>query len=349
MSGAADDDSAAPAGPTSEPEASPETGGVPPGEQEREERNIQGGEEAGRREDPDSSLSSPPPRLPGTPLRPPPWHPAAWRRPGVIAIYFAYRAVAALLIATPLAVLAGGAVRGYPRGDAVLFEPGALMLIEVGRLAQDAAPALAAQMGGGAILAAALGLLPLAALILALGRPGPLPAALVGGRVARALGPLALLWGVASVAQVAAAGLVTLAASKLVASLALGRRADDLAGLGVAAAALLAAFAVGVVHDLARVSAVHEERGFYTASARALDVARAAPLAAAWACAGRGALAAAAIVGAAALVASVGLASGGHVAFAFAVHHAGLAAAAWLRASWLAAAIRLLERVAPRA
>lgn len=277
------------------------------------------------------------------------FRPSARRRPGVIAIYFAYRASAALLIATPLAVLAGGAVRGYPRGDAVLFEPGGLMLIEVGRLAQDAAPALATQIGVGAVIAAALGLVPLAALIIALGRPGPLPAALVGSRVARALGPLALLWGVAALAQVAAAGLVMLVGSKLVASLALGRRADDLAELGVVAAALLAAFAVAVVHDLARASAVHEERGFYVAATRALTVARAAPLATAWACASRTALAAAAIVGAVFLVASVGLSSGGRVALAFAVHHAGLAVAAWLRASWLAAAIRLLERVAPKA
>jgi dienelactone hydrolase len=142
---------------------------------------------------------------------------------------------------------------------------------------------------------------------------------------------------------------VTLAGSKLVASLALGPRADDLAGLGVLAAALLAAGAVAIVHDLARVSAVHEERGFYVAAARALAVARAAPLAATWACASRAALALAALLGAVFLVASLGLSSGGRVALAFAAHHAGLAAAAWLRASWLAAAIRLLERAAPEA
>jgi hypothetical protein len=99
-----------------------------------------------------------------------------------------------------------------------------------------------------------------------------------------------------------------------------------------------------VVHDLARVSAVHEERGFYAAASRALSVARAAPLSAAWSSASRAALGLAAIAGAAWLASRVGLSSGGRIALAFALHHAGLGAAAFLRASWLAAAIRLLDR-----
>ncbi|MCC6555359.1 MAG: hypothetical protein IT372_20555, partial [Polyangiaceae bacterium] len=131
------------------------------------------------------------------------WRPAAWRRPGAVALYFAYRAVAALLIAAPVTALVGEAVGAYPAGDAVLFEPGALMLLEIARLARIAAPALAAQIGAGALIAAALGLIPLAALLVALGRPGPLGAALVGARVARSLGPLVMLWGVAALAEVA--------------------------------------------------------------------------------------------------------------------------------------------------
>lgn len=275
------------------------------------------------------------------------WRPAAWRRPGAVALYFAYRAVAALLIAAPVTALVGEAVGAYPAGDAVLFEPGALMLLEIARLARIAAPALAAQIGAGALIAAALGLIPLAALLVALGRPGPLGAALVGARVARSLGPLVMLWGVAALAEVAAAGLLALLGSKLVAALALSRRADDVARAVVILAALLAAGAVAVVHDLGRIAVVHEERGFYAAAVRALAVARAAPAGAVWACAWRASLGLAAIAGAGWAAGALGVSTGGRVALAFVVHHAGLAAAAFLRASWLAAAIRLLDRTAP--
>jgi hypothetical protein len=266
----------------------------------------------------------------------------------MVALYFAYRALAALAIATPVSLLAGSAVGAYPRGDAVLFDPGALLLTELGRVTRLAAPALAAQLGVGVLLAAVLGLLPLAALIVALGRPGPLSAALVAGRVAAAVGPLALLWGIACVSQVSAAGLVLLAGGKLAGALGLAQPADDLAFLAVAAAALLAAFAVAVLHDLARVASVHEERRFYAAASRALSVAAAAPFSAVWACAWRATLALAAIACAAWLAHRIGSATSGRVALSFALHNAGIAAAAFLRASWLAAALRLLERVRDR-
>ncbi|MCC6554644.1 MAG: hypothetical protein IT372_16820, partial [Polyangiaceae bacterium] len=90
-----------------------------------------------------------------------------------------------------------------------------------------------------------------------------------------------------------------------------------------------------------------EERGFYAAAVRALGVARAPPAGAVWACAWRASLGLAAIAGAGWAAGALGVSTGGRVALAFVVHHAGLAAAAFLRASWLAAAIRLLDRTAP--
>jgi len=269
--------------------------------------------------------------------------PAAYRRPGMVVVYFAYRAAAALLLAAPASVLAAGVVGGYPRGDAVLFDRGGLMLTEFLRIAEVAGPALAAQAGAGAVLAAALGLVPLAALIVALGREGRLSAAFLMQKIGGALGPLALLWGAAAAAQVAAAGVVLLVGAKLAGGLAPGDRAEDLASIGVIVAALLAVGAVGMIHDVARVSAAHEGRGFYDAAARGLAVSRVAPLGLAWAWAWRGALACAALACAAWVGASIGVSSGGRVALSFGVHHAGLLAASALRASWLAAAMRRLE------
>ncbi|WP_437613973.1 hypothetical protein WMF20_13945 [Sorangium sp. So ce834] len=279
--------------------------------------------------------------------RPAARRPAAHERLGAVGLYFGYRALASLVVAAPLSVFAAQVVGDHPRGDAILFDPGGLMLSELARLGARAAGAFAAQLGGGALLAAALGLVPLALLLAALSQPGPLSAQAVGGRAARALGPLALLWGVALAAQVTAAALVLLPGTKLCAALFSVPRSRDLAAGAVAAVALAHVAAIGLLHDLARAALVAEQRGFYTAVARGLDALRAAPLAAAWACASRGALAAVALAGGAWGVHLAGAGTGPRVASAFAAQLAALAAAAYLRASWLAAALRLVDRSAP--
>ncbi|WP_242516092.1 hypothetical protein [Sorangium cellulosum] len=273
--------------------------------------------------------------------------PAVRERLGAVALYFGYRALAALLLATPPSVLAAGIVGGDPRGDALLFEPGGLMLLEAGRAAAVAAAPLAAQLGVGALLVAAVGLIPLAALIDALSRAAPASIQATSGRVARALGPLALLWGAALAAEVAAAALVLLPGMKLCASLALTPRGRDLAALGVAAAALVPVAALGVLHDLARVAAVAEQRGLHAAVTRGLAALLASPLAAAWAYAWRGALVIIALACGAWGMHVVGVSTGPRVAVAFGAGLAALAVAALLRASWLAAAVRLLDRAAP--
>ncbi|WP_437592575.1 hypothetical protein [Sorangium sp. So ce1000] len=273
--------------------------------------------------------------------------PAAHERPAAVALYFGYRAVASLVVAAPLSVFVAQVVGEYPRGDAILFDPGGLMLSELARLSALAAAALAAQLGLGALLAAALGLVPLAVLLAALSQGGPLSAQAVGGRAARALGPLALLWGVALAAQVAAATLVLLPGTALCAELLALPRSRDLAAIAVAAAALVPVGAIGLLHDLARVAVVGEQRGFYTGVCRGLDALRAAPLAAAWACACRGALALLALASGAWGVHLAGASTGPRVAAGFAAELAAFAAAVYLRASWLAAALRLLDRAAP--
>ncbi|XYI01178.1 hypothetical protein ACMHYB_16065 [Sorangium sp. So ce1128] len=274
--------------------------------------------------------------------------PAAHERLGAVALYFGHRALASVVIATPLSVLAAQVVGDHPRGDAILFEPGGLMLTELGRLAAIAAAALTAQLGAGALIAAALGLVPLAVLLAALSQEAPLSAQAVGGRAARALGPLVLLWGAALAAQVAAAGLVLLSGMKLCAELLVLPRSRDLAAVVVAGAALVPVAAIGLLQDLARVALVDEQRGFYAAASRGLATFQAAPLAAAWAWALRGALAAAALACGAWGVHLAGAGAGPRVAGAFAAQLAALAAAAYLRASWLAAALRLSDRAAPR-
>jgi hypothetical protein len=291
-----------------------------------------------------SSPAVPRAGLPGAPHAP--RRPAAHQRLGAIALYFGHRAIASVVVATPLSVLAAEVVGGHPRGDAILFDAGGLMLTELGRLAAVAASSLAAQLGAGALIAAALGLVPLAVLLAALSQVGPLSAQAVGGRAARALGPLALLWGVALAAQVTAAALVLLPGMQLCAELLVLPRSRDIAAIVVAAAALVPVAAIGLLHDLARVALVDEQRGFYAAASRGLATLQAAPLAAAWAWASRGALALVALACGAWGIHLAGVETGPQVAAAFAAQLMALAAAAYLRASWLAAALRLSDRAA---
>lgn len=270
---------------------------------------------------------------------------AAHRRPGVIALWFLYRAAAALLIAAPIAATAGATVSGYPRGDAELLDPGATMLLEAARLSRRALPALLVSGGSVALLAAVIGLLPFAAVIAALGHEGRAGARFLAGRAIEHVGTLALLWGAGIAAGVIVALLVVMLGGKLTASLNLGTRAEDLADVAVFAIALLAATAVGMVRDLASVAAVHGGHRFYVATSRALHALGAAPRRILWAWAWRGALGLAAVAAAAALAPRAASA----LLLAAAVHQAGLAAAVFARASWLAAAIRLLDDTAPAA
>lgn len=265
-------------------------------------------------------------------------HPAAHKRLGMVALLYAYRAIAALLIAAPAGILAGSIVSGYPRGDAELFDPGGVMLIEAVRLARHSLMSLLVQGGLGALVAAFLGLLPFAALIVALGHEGKLSARFLAARAFAPMGSLAILWGTALLAQAVVVLLVVLVGERLLAQTALDSTREDLARLGVFGLGALAALAIGVLHDLARVIAVLEGRGFYLSSARALRVMERSYGRILWAYAWRGVLTLAAIAAAGLIAHRIPLAeSFWLVAIATQIS---IFLAVFLRASWLSAAIR---------
>lgn len=275
------------------------------------------------------------------------FRPAAWRRPGMVALVYAHRAVAAVLIAGPVALVAGGVTGDYPRGDAELFDAGGRMLVEAVRLAREALVPLAAQGSAIAALATLAGLFPLAMLIVALGQPGRVTARLVAGRAAASLGTLALLWGTTLLAQAIVAVLVVVVGEKTIAHFSLGVREGDLARVAVYGLALTGVAAVGVAHDLARVAAVQDRQGMYAASSRAFDVLLRAGWRAGWAYAWRGGLALGCVAGGAWLAWRVGSHGAGALVASAVVHQASIAAAVFLRASWLATALGLVMREAP--
>lgn len=259
----------------------------------------------------------------------------------MVALLYAYRLIAALLIATPAALLAGSIVSGYPRGDAEFFDPGGVMLMEAARLARRSLTPLVIQGGLGALIAAFLGLLPFAALIAALGHEGKLSARFLASRAVAPLGPLALLWGSALLAQVVVVALVVMVGEKLLVQAGLSVLREDLARLGIVALGALFALAIGVLHDLARVIAILENRGFYVSAARALLVMERASARALWAYAWRGVLAIAAL-SCAGWIATTLSRSFWLIALASQIS---VFLAVFLRASWLASAIRIASSV----
>ena len=274
--------------------------------------------------------------------------PAAFRRPGLVLAYVVYLLVAGFAVAAPWSALLHGTVKGYPRGDAELFDRGGIMLVEAIRLAGRGAPAAMTSSGLVVLLAGAVGLVPFAVLIAGLGRAGRVRAPFLAARAARSVGTLTLLWGTSFAAQAILAALLSLLGVKIIDSLHLADRGEAIAHVILAFIALLALLPLGVARDLAAVSAVNDETRFYTSSTRALRVLRRAF--------GRtlGAYLLRSLPSIAVLLAAfwipVALRGEGAppaVALPFAIHQLAIVIAVFLRASWLASAIRLLDDHAP--
>ena len=291
-----------------------------------------------------ADLDSPEPPEPTAAPEPPP---AAHRRPGLVAMLYAYRALAGLVIALPAAAAVGTTTAGYPRGQGELFDPGGVMLLESLRLARRAAPTVGAGAVTVAILATVLGLFPLAVVIAGLGRRGPLTAAFLAARAWAHAGTLALLFGLGLLAQALTAAILVALGGKLIDALKLVPPREDLAFVGLFTIVLGIVTVVGVVRDLAYVAAVHDERRFYAACVAALRALRHAPGRAVGGYAWRAALGLAGLALAAVAAPSLAGASRGAIVLGVVLHQAALAGAAFARASWLAAAIGVVSTAAP--
>src|SRR5262249_55411210 len=149
--------------------------------------------------------------------------------------------------------------------------------------------ALTLQTSTVAVLAAFVGLLPLSALLVALGREGRLTLTGLLPRALRRIGTLALLLGLALLAEVVAGGLLLMLAGGVSRFGWSEPRADILRAV-ITLVALVIVVAIGVVHDLARAAAVHRDAGLYASVSMALQTARHRSGAAALAYAWRGAL-----------------------------------------------------------
>ncbi len=271
--------------------------------------------------------------------------PRARRRMGLIFSYYLYRAVAGGIMALPLAMAAGTLVGPWPRGDVVLFDPGGVRLLGVLRRLEPAATALGTHAATTLVLASVIGLVPLTALMEGLGAEGPLKMRALGSRVGERIGPFAVLFGIATVAEVAV-GLLAMTVADVVTSRVAwsGPENRDLALLTARIVGVLSVLAVGLLHDVARAFTVRKGLGFYTATSCALRLLRRRPFAATGAYLIRALPAAMLVIAALTWGNALPRTTTFELGTTIVLGQLSLFAAAALRASWLAAAMRITDR-----
>jgi hypothetical protein len=265
------------------------------------------------------------------------------RRLGLVGVVYLAHATFAVAVAWPIAKLIGDPVAKHPRGDQVLFDPGALYLVETLRLARSTLPSVAEGLSFGVLVGLYLGLLPLAALLYAFGRDQKLTAPALMAVAGRYFAPFSLLLGLSLVVG-ALASAVPLSVGALLENelrAALGERGSDIAQTGFRAAALVVVGIVGVVQDLSRAVLVTRETTVLGAIRSGIETFRAWPAEAFGGWALRGLAALLLVTVAARLTTHVGVETGtSFITVAF-LHQTIAVALVFLRADWLALAIGL--------
>lgn len=173
-----------------------------------------------------------------------------------VGCVWALRLLVAWILASPLSrALTSQGATSHPRGDAILFEPGGLELLDAIR---GSLPVLASQLRGSLIIGGVLAwltLIPVGGLLCALAEPHRTGPAEWTRRGIELLPRLSVLFG----ARLFFQGLIAVIAALGIG--ALGRRLDlvwderraDLAQLGLALLSVCIVLGLGVIEDLARV------------------------------------------------------------------------------------------------
>lgn len=267
---------------------------------------------------------------------------AALRCPVSMFACWGMRALSALLLASPLAAVLGVAVSQTVTGDAALFEPGALLLIEVLRLH---GAMIAAAVGSSAALfcgLALLNLIPLVAVLVALDRTErPVEGAFMA-RVFAALPGCIVVGGATLLAQVLVATLLGLMVDWVLRAEFLGWSVQtrEMSALALCLVGLLLSVTLWLGQDLARASLISHRHGTVAAVGSAWLTLRARPALTLTAWLVPGLLGFACVLLAAWALGSWWLASPW---WTFLLHQPLVLLAVWLRGVWLAAALRLVQ------
>ena len=273
----------------------------------------------------------------------------ARRHPRAIAAMWVWQTVLALLAGAPAAGLARAAWRGDVDGDAPLWAPGGHALLDW--LWHDSHGLRAALNGAELVLAlgAVAGLVPMAAMMIALAyatrdrKAAGFARSVAGGL--RAFPAMLLLLVLAGLLQGLVVGTGALLAH-LVEAWAHSRmgeaRAQQLEGV-VLVLFLGLGSAVGVVHDLARAAVVRFKVRGFRAFALGARTFRLSPVSLWWSWAWRALASLAPVLAAAAVAGRLGGRGGLGLAFLFLLHQSVVVARVALRTSWLARSLRAVD------
>jgi hypothetical protein len=273
-------------------------------------------------------------------------------RPWAVVGVWAWESALSLVGSTPAVALVRAAYGRHPDADAPLWAPGSLPLL--GLLSRETNGVRAATTTAAVVLlfGAVVGLVPLAALMISIGTATPkgrgigLPRTIE--RALRVFRPLAVLLVIVSILQgiVAATAFLLGESTQSWITPSLGEALAQQLAIGVGATVLLGAVALGVAQDLARAAVIRLGLGAMGALILGVSAVRRAPIAIGWSWAWR-ALASLAPVVAVALLANRIGGRGGTALFVLgALHQCGVLSRVALRASWLAKAMRLMDRFA---
>lgn len=279
----------------------------------------------------------------------------ARRHPRAIAAMWAWQTVLALLVSGPAAGLARAAWRGDAGGDAPLWAPGGHALLDW--LWHDAHGLRAAVSGAEIVLAlgAVAGLVPMAAMMIALTyatrdrKATGFVRSVAGGL--RAFPRMLVLLLVAGLLQglVVGAGALLAHLAEAAAHAGLGEaRAQQLEGV-VLVVFLGLGSAVGVIHDLARAAVIRFKVKGLRAFVLGARTFRLSPLSLWWSWAWRALASIAPVMAVGAVAGRLGVRGGFGLAFLFVLHQSVVVARVALRTSWLARALRGVDGALRRA
>lgn len=273
----------------------------------------------------------------------------ARRHPRAILAMWAWQTVLALLVSWPTAGLVRAAWSGDVRGDAALWAPGSHALLDW--LWHDAR-GLGAVVNGAELallVGAVVGLVPMAALMIALAyatrdRKSPGFSRCIAGGL-RVFPSMLLLLVLVALIQALVVGSGALLGSAVEGWTHSGMgeaRAQQLEGL-ILVVFLGIASCVGVAHDLARAALVRFKVKGIRALALGARAFRLSPLSLWWSWAWRALASIAPVLAAGALAGSIGGRGGIALVFLVVLHQAVIAVRVALRASWLARALRAVD------
>jgi hypothetical protein len=272
-------------------------------------------------------------------------------RPWAVLGVWAWDSALSLVGSVPAIALVRAAYGRHPDADAPLWAPGSLPLL--GLLSRETNGVRAATATAAVVLlfGAVAGLVPLSALIISMSTATREGHGIGGSRTIeralRVLRPLAALLVVVSLAQgvVAATAFLLGEGAQSLAIRSLGEAFAQQLAVGVGGAVLLAAVALGVAQDLARAAVIRCGLGAMSALTLGVRALGRAPIAIGWSWAWRALAGVAPVVAVSLLADRIGGRGGVALIVLAVLHQSVILSRVALRASWLAKAIRLIDRL----